>query len=341
MILLTGATGYAGSYLLYELVGKGEKVRAVKRPESSLEQVKFAFRVMNKDQNFTLQDYLEQIEWVDADLTDFNAYPSLLDDIHEIYHAAALVSFHNKDKKKIEELNVGATANLVNSALQNHIKKFNFISSVASLDRNDDGICDEQNLATAKIFRSAYSKSKYMAEIEVWRGFHEGLQGVIVNPGVILGPATGKTDVLRIFNMIRKGFRYYTSGQNGYVDVRDIARFTLMLAGKESACCQRFLLVSENVRYKDMFDLIAREFGVLPPRKEAGKTIQKMVYFADRIRSTLSGKAPVITRELIDLINSNYEYKNTKVLHESGLEFIPVATSIADTCRYMKENPVN
>ena len=174
--------------------------------------------------------------------------------------------------------------------------------------------------------------------MEVWRAYNEGLKGVIVNPGVIIGPVCDNHEISRIFNMIRKGFRYYTNGQNGYVDVRDVADFMVQLANKEEAQRQRYLMIAENISYRDFFEMIAASFGVKAPDKEAGKTLQKTLLVADTVRSMLTGKSSVVTKELIELITSRYDYRSDKIIGELGIAFRPVRQSVEDTCRFMMQN---
>jgi len=337
MILLTGATGFTGSYILYELFRKKEKVLAVKRYDSSFRQIEFAFRLMNSDKSVTFDDYISYFKWVDADITDFIAMENLFSEIDSVMHCAAFVSFNKHEKQKVIETNVMSTSNLINLALQNNVKNFHFVSSIAALDRNSANISDESLFPVNKKFMSTYSHSKYLSEMEVWRAYAEGLQGVIINPGVILGPVLEQHSIAKVVNLIRKGFRFYTDGSNGYVDVRDVASFFCDLCVDEKYYQQRYILVSENVSYKELFSMMASAMNVNAPNIKAGAFIARLVAFFDKLRSIITDSEPVITKEMLSLISSRFYYDNSKVKNLTGKTFMPVAQSVIDMVNLIKE----
>src|SRR5204862_1154488 len=100
---------------------------------------------------------------------------------------------------------------------------------------------------------SIYSISKYNAEREVWRGVQEGLNAVIVNPSIIIGPGNWTTGSSNIISSASKGMKYYTHGVTGFIDVRDVSRCMILLMENEIKN-ERFILCSENIAYKDFFD---------------------------------------------------------------------------------------
>ena len=221
MILVTGGTGLLGSHLLLELARSGKNVRALKRKSSNISQVRkvFLYYVQNAD------ELLQNIEWFEGDLLDFGSIEDSLEGVKEIYHAGAVVSFYPSDHKSMLKVNIEGTANLVNLALEKAISKFCYVSSVSTLGRADNlGLTDEETYWKASNKNSQYAISKYGAEREVWRGIEEGLNAVIVNPSVILGPGDWKSGSPAFFSRIGKGLKFYTSGINGFVDVRDVSK---------------------------------------------------------------------------------------------------------------------
>jgi len=77
--------------------------------------------------------------------------------------------------------------------------------------------------------QQGYSISKYESEMEVWRGIAEGLNAVVVNPSVIIGKNAGNKGSGKLFELVRKGLRYYTPGSIGVVDVEDVAKVMIQL----------------------------------------------------------------------------------------------------------------
>ena len=199
MILVLGGTGLVGSHLLAELTKRGENIRALKRQGSDLQQVKKIFSYYGPD----IEMLFDKIEWADGDLLDRSSLYEAMEGVGELYHAAAIVSFRHSDKKDMIRANVEGTANVVNAALENGVKKMCYVSSVATLsEKDEDQFVTEANNWKSLKFKSAYAESKYKAELEVWRGIAEGLTAVIVNPSVILGAGNWNKSSSAIFSAI-------------------------------------------------------------------------------------------------------------------------------------------
>ncbi len=168
MILVTGGTGLVGSHLLFDLVSRGEHVRALKRKNSNIDRVKTIFSYFSEDYS-TL---FNRIEWVEGDITDQFSLIDVLKDISQVYHCSALVSFKKSDKKRLHEINVEGTRNLVDSCLDADIQKFCMVSSVGALGTPEQGetIITEKTPWSPESKHSNYSLSKFHSELEVWRG---------------------------------------------------------------------------------------------------------------------------------------------------------------------------
>ncbi|HPD65149.1 MAG TPA: SDR family oxidoreductase [Bacteroidia bacterium] len=334
MILITGASGFAGSYILYELFRRQKKVRVFKRPDSSFRQIEFVFRLMNQDKELTFNDYINYFDWADGNLDDRESIEEAISGITEIIHCAAIVSFAKPDKNKILNINYRATAHLVNLAIEKGISKFHYLSSIASLDRNNDNTVREENFPVTKKFSSTYSQSKYLGEMEVWRGYQEGLTGIILNPGVITGPMAEDKPTLKLINVIRKGFKFYPVGTNGYVDVRDVAGTFVQLIDSEEFYNQRYICVSENLSYREIFAMVAVHSGVKAPSIRATRWMTITAMILDHIRAVFTGDHALFKLELVKLINSHYFYDNTKIRNTLGYQFMPINQSIHDMIKY-------
>jgi nucleoside-diphosphate-sugar epimerase len=129
LILVTGGTGLVGSHLLFDLCKSGERMRAIKRSNSTIENVKkvFAYYTPNALEHF------KNIEWVDADLLDVYSLMDAMEGVNQVYHCAAMVSFEAKHEEEMMNINAEGTANMVNAALAKGIKKFCHVSSVATI----------------------------------------------------------------------------------------------------------------------------------------------------------------------------------------------------------------
>jgi len=256
-ILVTGGTGLVGSHLLAKLAIQGESIRAIHRKSSDLEKVKNVFSYYSSNS----EDLFNSIDWVIGDVTDIPSLEPVFNDITQVYHCAALVSFRKKDEELMRKINIEGTANMVNLSLDNRIKKFCFVSSIATLDKKEGkGIIDESNEWNPENNNYDYAISKYGGEMEVWRGSQEGLNVVIVNPGVILGAGFWEHNTGRFFTNGYTSFKYYTTGQTGFVGVQDVVKVMLALMESELVN-QNYILVSENATFQTVMNHIAGVLG--------------------------------------------------------------------------------
>lgn len=327
MILVTGGTGLLGTHLLFHLTLAGKTVRAIKRSSSDVSMVRKVFSYYVNDPD----SLMSGISWVDADLMDFSAIGDALTGVTEVYHAGAVVSFYPKDHKEMLRVNIEGTANLVNMALEKGVSKFCYISSVATLGRAENsGLSNEETYWVPSKKNSVYSISKYGAEREVWRGMEEGLNAVIVNPSVIIGPGFWN-DNSGLFRLVWQGLKYYTQGVNGYIDVRDICRAATGLM--DNNCFgQRFICSAENISYQDFFTKIAKNFNKPGPSVNVPNAMTSIAWRVEAIRSFLTGSKPEVTREMATTTTMTYTYSSQKLKDTLNFTFTPVDESIRDTC---------
>jgi len=332
MILVTGGTGLLGSHLLYELTRSGKKIRAIKRETSDTGMTRkiFSYYTAGPD------NLLNHIQWIDADLLDPGTIEDALEGIEEVYHCGAIVSFFSKDHKAMLAVNIKGTENLVNLSIDKGIRKFCYVSSVSTLGRADHpGLIDEQTHWIPSRKNSVYSVSKYGAEREVWRGMEEGLNAVIIQPSVILGPGFWKGNS-GLFRLVWNGLRFYTRGVNGYVDVFDTVRSMTGVMEKE-LFGQRFIVSSENLTYQELFTLIARHLGKPAPSIHVPPFLSGIAWRVEAIRSFLTGSLPEVTKEMAYTASQKYFYSSECIRKTLGFEFKPVEESIRGICELFRK----
>ncbi len=333
LILVTGGTGLLGSHLLFDLIKSGRHVRAIKRANSNIEMVRkvFSYYIANPD------DLFLKIEWINADLMDFGAIEDAMTGVTEIYHAAAVVSFYPKDHKAMLKINIEGTANLVNMAIEKKVSKFCYVSSVATLGRaENNGVSTEETYWIPSKKNSVYGISKYGAEREVWRGMEEGLNAVIINPSVILGPGFWQ-DNSGLFRLVWEGLKYYTRGVNGYVDARDISKaMTALMDGNHFG--QRFICSADNISYQDFFSLIAKYLGKPAPSVNVPPAMTSIAWRIEAVRAFFTGSKPEITCEMATTTSQVYTYSSDKLCTMLNFRFRPVEGSIREICElYLRD----
>lgn len=331
MILVTGGTGLVGSHLLYKLVEKGFKVRAIYRSKKKLDAARHVFSYYTNQ----VEAIFSKIDWAEAHLNDIPALTKAFKNITKVYHCAALVSFDPNDYYTLRKVNIEGTANIVNLCLANSIEKLCYVSSIAAIGYGEpnDTIINENTNWFPEEDHNVYAITKYGAEIEVWRGVQEGLDAVVVNPGFIFGPGFWQTSSGSLFKKIYKGLKYYTNGVSGYVGIDDVVTIMMQLMDS-STKNERYILVSENLSFREFATKVAIEFNVKPPYKEVSKIQLQLAWRLDWLNHFIRRKRRKLTKQLARSITENHFYSNKKVIEDLGIKFKSTDESISQTCQF-------
>ena len=323
MILVTGATGILGRVIVLELLKRGKTVRAAKRKSSNLEEVKDSFRFYTENPT----EFFNKIEWINVDFEDIYSLQKALVGVEEVYHCAAKVSFHPKDKRKMYKTNIEGTKQLLYASENSSVKKFLFVSSIAVLDGfNENGELDESSDFNPKVDHSSYAISKHFAEMEVWRASAEGLNVAIVNPGLIIGSGNWKESSGTIFMEFDKN-NYTFSGGTSYVDVRDVAKISIELMEK-NAFGERFILVSENAKYEEVGNFIRQKLGK-SPLKMLPQSVLKIGYYLNILFGWLISPLRMANKVNVQSVTEFNKISNKKIKEKLNYEFITVEESLA------------
>jgi dihydroflavonol-4-reductase len=319
-VLITGATGLVGSCVARRFLEANHTVSVLFRAGAD---------------RSLLKNIEHQIEWIEGDILDISTLDVALEGIDCVVHTAAVVSFVPKDRDWMYKVNREGTANVVNACLKHQIHKLCHVSSIAAIGRPEskkkasDQIVelDETNRWENSPENSEYAKSKYLAELEVWRGIEEGLKAVIVNPTVILGEGDWTKSSTQLFRYIYKENPFYTVGMANCVDVVDVAEviFRLMLSDITS---ERFLLNAGNISYKNLFNAMADSMHKKRPSIRVGPRLAGVIWRLEAIRTWLLGTKPLITKETAQSSARSITYSNRKVREVLGFEFQPIEKTV-------------
>ncbi|MGK0386006.1 MAG: dihydroflavonol-4-reductase [Patiriisocius sp.] len=337
MILVTGGTGLVGSHLLYFLTTSGDKVRAIYRKSSTLFQVEKVFGYYTDKEK--AKKLFNSIEWVESDITNIPTLTRAFANCRHVYHCAAMIHFDPKKYDILKKVNVEGTANIVNLALLHGVQKLCYVSSIATLgDTIDNHTITEETPFNQDTEKNVYSLTKYDAEMEVWRGTQEGLNTVIINPGVILGAGFWNTGSGTIIKMASKGIPYYTSGTVGVVDVQDVVEIMQQLM-KITTKNERYILVGANLTYKELTRQLALAFDKNPPKKQIAQWKLLLASTFDWIFSRLFGFKRRLLKTTVKSLYTNKNYSTDKI--ETLLKFRFTSISETVTCvvdRYITEH---
>ena len=323
MILVTGGTGLVGAHLLLHLIESrsigSEKVRAIYRSLASMEKTKSLFATYKKESLF------DQIEWVPADITEVPSLEIAFQNIDTVYHCAALISFDPKDEDALRKTNIEGTANIVNFCIAYEIKKLCFVSSIATLGDllpHEKFITEETEWNPEKPHND-YAISKYGAEMEIWRGQQEGLDVIIVNPGVILGPGFREQGSGQLFTKVKNGLKFYTLGSTGFVAVTDVIRIAHQLMQSEIKN-ERFTLIAENSVFRDILNSMADALGVKKPEIHAKPFFMEMLWRLDWFVSNVLQQKRKLSQTTAKASYSTTIFSNQKIKDTLKTDFINI-----------------
>jgi dihydroflavonol-4-reductase len=328
MILVTGGTGLVGAHLLLQLAGGTQPVRALYRNAGNIAKTKSLFAHYGKAQLF------EAIEWIEADITDVPLLEQAFAGITHVYHCAAYISFEPKDEEKLRKVNIEGTANMVNLSLAYGIAKFCHVSSIGALGDTllPGGTITEETEWNPEVRHNDYAISKYGAEMEVWRAQQEGLNVVMVNPGVIFGYGFWDQGSGAMLKAVKNGQQFYTLGRCGIVAVEDVVTIMIQLMQGDFSG-ERYIIVAANPNYKEMLDLLAKGMGKKGPGIHATKLLTGFAWRIDWLISKLFLRNRMITRSMAQSSHATEVYDAGKIINATGYNFIDVAPYVKELAK--------
>ena len=320
MVLVTGGTGFIGSYIIKNLIEKGHKVRAIRRS--------------NKLPFYVPKEILDKAEWVESDVLDFVSLNDAMQNVDAVIHSAAIVSFSKKERNKMYQTNIDGTSNVVNAALDNKVQRFLHVSSVAALGRTTiEQTVTEQKKWEENKNNTHYAITKHHSEIEVWRGFAEGLEGVVINPSTVLGFGDWHQSSCAIFKNAFREFPWYTTGVNGFVGVEDVAETATQLLFS-NITQKKFIVNSENWSFQQLFNTISDGFHKRRPNKEATRTLGEIAWRMEKLKEITTGKKALLTKETAKVAHSKTSFDNSALLRAlPDFQFTPLDAVIKNACK--------
>jgi len=335
MILVTGGSGLLGGYLIADQLRRGYQVRGVKRKSSNLQ---FVNRYLDHAFGKEVDQVKKRLEWVDADLGDIFSLIDILEGVDVVYHSAAMVGFNTVDQEQLYQVNVNGTQNLVNAMLLQYKSPILcHISSTAAVGSSDAGEVDETCLFSTDEPHSYYGYTKHLAELEVERARQEGLKVCILNPSVILGYTNPKTSSGQLFTKALNSFPFYTSGSNGVVYAKDVARAANHLVENE-LFEGRYLCVGGHLSFRDLQSKIARSFSKKGPTIQVPnflmKTVGRIGDFTARL-GLRTGMSQEIARSSINEV----KFSSERLINSGNFEFSTVHEALTEIAHLYLETP--
>ena len=318
-VLVTGATGFVGSYILRDLLKKGyTQITALRRATSRMGLV---------------ADIQDKINWVEADLFDYDILLTSLADVDVVIHSAAKISFIKSEFDHMKRVNVEGTAHILNASIDQGVKQFLFVSSIAALGRSVDNlVVTEKNQFQHTKLDTGYGLTKHLAEMEVWRAGSEGLNVTIINPAMIMGAGYWDTGTAKLIDTVNSHLSYYPVGKSGFVDVRDVSRMAIQML-EQQIMNTRMMCCGASMKIQDMIGLISHALDKKPPTIPLKPWLRALAWRGEWFRSKITGSTQLITRETLATSAHDFILDASKSKDELGFEYTPLALTITETCK--------
>ena len=270
---------------------------------------------------------------MEGDVLDVVSLQDAMHGVDSVIHSAAIVSFVKKNRKEMYAVNIEGTANVVNVALETGVRRLLHVSSVAALGRTTKAtIVTEEKGWEENKNNTHYAITKHHAEMHVWRGFAEGLTGVIINPSTILGYGNWHQSSCAIFKNAYKSFPWYTKGVNGFVGVEDVAKVAVQLL-LSAINEKRFIVNAENRSFQSLFTKLAESFGNKPPHRYANRTMSEIAWRMEGLKTLFTGNKPLLSKETAKVAHSQTSFANDALLNSlPGFSFTPLDVVIQKAC---------
>jgi nucleoside-diphosphate-sugar epimerase len=328
VVAVTGASGTVGSVIAESIANENIAVRKLVRPET--------------------------------DVLDMAGLIKALEGADVVVHAAGLVSFNPRNKRHLFDINVQGTKNVVNACLAVGTKKLVHISSVAALGapprnasaersssqsngsdeqgRHRNGtLINEESRWMQGMATSDYAQSKYLSELEVYRGMEEGLQISVVNPSVVLAAGDGSRSSSALFGYVWQQRKFYTDFSLNYVDARDVAEMVLRLVrGNHNG--EKFIASAGVVSLGTVLNEIAKRFQKSAPSINVPLSLAGAAARFEELRAAISGSEPLITRQSVRALREKLVFENEKAKKILGMEFKSLEKTLDWCCNEYREN---
>jgi dihydroflavonol-4-reductase len=328
--LVTGSTGFVGANLVEALGAAGHAVRALQRPSSRL-------------------DALAGLTYEPAigDVLDPSSLRAAMDGVDWVFHVAAVADYWRQGgTARLYRVNVGGTRNVLEAALAADVRRVVFTSSAASLgippennERNIAQPVDESATFNLSPTLSPYGHSKHLAEQVVQASVNRGLEAVIVNPTVILGPRDlNLISGSLVVAVYRRQVRVVPPGGVNYVDVSDVVAGQIA-AAERGRVGERYILGAHNLTHQQVAVTLAQVVGVPPPRLHLPWTLMDPLAVAVDLFNRIWPGEPLVDGNQVRLMKNRLFFDSSKAQQELNLgPPIPFRTSVERTFQWYRAN---
>lgn len=319
-VLVTGASGFLGGWLVKRLLQEGLEVSVTARPSSDLSD-------------------LQGLKYsrIDTDISDVDRLSLAFKDHDSVFHLAGLVAYTRSARRDMELANVQGTKNVLAACRRANVRRLVHMSSVVAVGASFDGTpLNENSKYNVGHLNLGYFETKRQAE-EIVIAASGDQDCVILNPGTIYGPADAKKGSRKTQVKVAQGkFPFYPPGGVNVVSVHDVVDATVS-GWKKGRTGERYILGNENLTIQEVFRLIAEAAGVEPPSIPLPRALIFALGYSGDFLERFGLKGP-LSLENAWTANLFHWFDSTKARQELGLGRRSAKDAIQESVQWMREN---
>jgi dihydroflavonol-4-reductase len=312
-VLVTGATGYIGSWVVRELASRGHAVRILARAQSNLASLAGV-----------------EVEIARGDVLDPASVARAVEGCEGLVHAAGVVHFQGRDEHQ-REVNAAGVGIVLGAARRAGVRRAVVTSSIAVMGGTPGPVLlDETSPLAAESHHIDYFTSKLRGEEAALRAFEEGLPVVVVRPSVVLGPGDAyRSSATAVLAFARGRIPFFVEGGSSFCDVRDVARGHAE-ALERGTPGEPYVLGGTNLATTDFVRRVCQASGRRPPRRipyPLALAVSAAGEWWDRRR----GRPPRLPLQLVRASRLYTFVRSDRAERELGYAIRPFEATLRDT----------
>jgi dihydroflavonol-4-reductase len=317
--LVTGGSGFIGRHVVAALRTRGVSVRVLDLAPAG--------------------DLGVDVEFVAGSILDAPRLGAAMKDVRHVYHLAGIAKLWSRDRADFDRINAEGTVMVLRAAVAHGVARVIHCSTEAILlpKHGGDVLIDETVQPALADMPGPYTRSKLKAEQAVAAAVEVGLDALVVNPTVPIGPGdrnlTPPAAMLSLF-LAGQSLAYLDCMLN-LVDVRDVAA-GMVLAAERGRTGERYILGGDNLALSDLLQLLERLSGRRMPKRSVPPWLALMsAAVTEWAADAFTGRAPAATREGIRLALRSAPFDSRKARSELGYSTRALQETLADAVRWL------
>lgn len=319
-VVVTGATGHIGNVLVRDLIERGYEVKSL---------------ALNEKDGEILKDLNTEIVY--GDVRKIENLVKAFEGAEIVFHLAGIIEIGSGNKRKVHEVNVDGSKNVVAACKMAHVKKLVYTSSVHAIPEAE-GVIAETREFSPKLVKGTYAKSKSEATNYILNSNSDDLEVIIVHPSGVIGPYEYiKSNMGQLIIDCANGtMKASIKGGYNFVDVRDVSNGIILAAekGKPGEC---YILAGHSITIKELMAIIEKLTGRKAPKFIIARWFAYITGIFSELYYKIVHEKPLFTSYAVYTTGTNHNFSIEKAKKELGYTVRDIEDTIKDTIDWFKE----